>query len=57
MSSLTFINVEDVKEALGVSNTKAYQVIKELNNELAKKGYMVVPGRVSRKYFMEKIYQ
>ena len=28
----------------------------DLNKELADKGYMVIPGRVSRKYFEERFY-
>jgi len=27
-----------------------------LNKELAEKGYMVIPGRVSRKYFEKRFY-
>ena len=27
-----------------------------MNKELADKGYMVIPGRVNRKYFEERFY-
>lgn len=45
------IKAEEVAEALGISRTSAYAVIKELNRELTEKGYMTVTGRVSREYF------
>lgn len=52
----TFISVEEVKAVLGVSNSKAYHIIRDLNAELSEKGFMVVPGRVSRQYFNERFY-
>ena len=45
------IRAEEVAEALGISRTSAYAVIKELNRELVEKGYMTVTGRISREYF------
>lgn len=39
---------------LDVKETKAYKIIKELNQELEKKGYITVAGRVPRKYFFER---
>ena len=43
-------------EVLGVSESKSYGIVRDLNKELADKGYMVIPGRVSRKYFEERFY-
>ena len=51
-----FISTSEVKDSLGVSQSKAYQIIHELNAELKKKGFMVVSGRVSRRYFIERFY-
>lgn len=45
------IRAEEVAERLGISRTSAYSVIKELNRELAEKGYMTVTGKVSKDYF------
>ena len=42
--------------ALEVSESKAYGIIKQLNSELSAKGYIVIPGKVSRAYFEEKLY-
>lgn len=51
-----FITVKEIGEVLGVSESKSYGIVRDLNKELADKGYMVIPGRVSRKYFEERFY-
>lgn len=50
------VTVRDVMAVLAVSESKAYGIIKQLNRELAAKGYITVPGKVSRAYFEEKCY-
>ena len=52
----TFITVPEIKEVLSVSESKAYRIVRKLNEELKQKGYMVIPGRVSRHYFIERFY-
>lgn len=39
-----------------ISEGKAYAIIRQLNDELKAKNYLVFRGRVSRAYFMEKMY-
>ena len=39
-----------------ISESKAYAIIKQLNEELKEKGFIVFRGRVSKAYFMEKMY-
>lgn len=56
VEEIEFYRVEDVKKILGVSESKAYQIIKELNDELKTQGKIVIAGRVSAKYFKERIY-
>lgn len=51
-----FIGVKKMQEILGVSESKGYSVIKELNTELKSQGFLVVPGKVSRRFFFEKCY-
>ena len=46
----TFITVPEIQEVLSVSESKAYRIVRKLNEELKQKGYMVIPGRVSRHY-------
>lgn len=56
IQSESFITVEEIKNILQVSKTKAYRIAKELNDDLKSQGYMVIPGRVSRRYFFERFY-
>lgn len=51
-----FITAKEVAELLGISKSKAYAIIRELNEELSAKGFITVAGRVSRKFFEEKFY-
>lgn len=46
-----FYNAKDVAERMQISLSMAYKLIRRLNNELTKKGYIVVSGKVSRSYF------
>lgn len=46
----------EVQEMLGVSRAKAYKIIKDLNEELAVKGYIVTAGKIPKKYLAEKCY-
>ena len=56
MLSEKFLTVEDVAEILNVSVQTAYRVIHQLNDELKEKACVVVSGRVSQKYFRERLY-
>jgi predicted transcriptional regulator len=56
MISTTFMRVDDVATELGVSKSHAYKVVRKLNSELKSMGYLTVAGRISRKYFIEKVY-
>lgn len=51
-----YITAKEISDALGVSVGKAYAIIRELNEELKSKGYLVIAGKVSRTYFTEKWY-
>lgn len=50
------MDAQDVSEALSVARSTAYQIIRQLNEELEKKGYITVRGKVSRAYFKERTY-
>ena len=56
MADSIFIKAEEVEKFLGVSKTEAYRIIKRLNDELKDSGYMIITGRVSRRYLEEKVY-
>lgn len=50
-----FMRVDEVAAVLGVSESYAYKIMKQLNKELAEQGKIVVAGRVNRKYFYERL--
>lgn len=52
----SFYRVEDIKSILGVSESKAYKIIQQLNRELKAAGYIIIAGRIPIKYFKEKYY-
>ena len=50
-----FMTVEDVAKELMVSKSYAYKIMRELNAELKQKGYLTVPGRINKSYFLKKV--
>lgn len=56
MENKRFMNADDVAEFMGVSVPMAYKIIRKLNTELLEQGYLTVAGRVSRRYFEQKVY-
>ena len=55
MTEKSFMTVEEVAEELRISKSKAYQIVRELNAELQKQGYLTVAGRVSTAFFCKKV--
>lgn len=51
-----FMRVDEVAQSLDVSIPYAYKLIRQLNEELKKKGCITIAGRIDRKYFYEKFY-
>ena len=56
MSKELFVRAEEVAGALGISKPYVYKLVREMNEELKQKGFLTIPGRVSRRYFEEKFY-
>ncbi len=56
MEQSIFISAQEVADMLGISKSKAYRIVRELNEELEAKGFITVAGKVSRKFFEEKFY-
>lgn len=48
--------VEDIRVLLGVSESKAYQYIRIMNDELTEKGFLTVRGKVPRAYVEERFF-
>lgn len=47
---------EDIKDLLGISENHAYKLIRELNAELEKQGFLTIKGRVPKEYFHKRWY-
>ena len=56
MEKSMFVTPETIEKDFGISRTKAYEIIRDLNQELKEKGFLTVPGRVSKKFYHERIY-
>lgn len=56
MLEKNFLDVNDVANYMGISIPTAYKVIRQLNDQLKKLGYITIAGRVSKKYFEEKVF-
>jgi transposase len=50
-----FYKAADVASMLGVSETTAYRIIRGLNEELKQQGKITVAGKISKRYFEEKV--
>ena len=51
-----FIRAEEVAEVMEISVPYAYKIIKKLNAELEKEGYLIIAGKVPRGYFEKRWY-
>ena len=56
MTQELFVRAEEVANELGISKPSAYKLVREMNEELKQKGFITIPGRVSRRYFEVKFY-
>ncbi len=51
MNEKLYYNAAEIAEMVGVGRSKGYGIVKKLNQELEKSGYLVVKGKVPRDYF------
>lgn len=49
-----YITAPEMAEMLGVSLGHAYKIIRSLNQELKKDGYIVIAGKVPKGYFEKR---
>ena len=54
--SKLYITASELAELLGISVGHAYKIIKKLNAELEKEGYLIIAGKVPRGYFEKRWY-
>ena len=50
------VTAKNIQEMLGVSRSKAYQIIQDLNRELKAQGYITISGKCPVAYFQKKFY-
>ena len=55
MTNKNFMTAQDVADALGVSKSYAYKLVRQLNDEMEALGSITVRGRVDANYFRKKV--
>ena len=56
MANQIFMRVNEVAEELGVSVPYAYKLIRQMNEELEKAGFIVVAGKIPRAFWEKKFF-
>ena len=56
MQNTILIGADEIAKLLDVSKAFAYKVVRDLNNELKQRGYIVIAGKVSRRFLEERFY-
>ena len=56
MNEKIYYSAEDIAKMLGVSMGKAYKILREMNKNLASKGFLTIAGKIPVEYFKEKWY-
>ena len=56
MQEKYMMDVNDVVKELGVSKSKAYQILRQLNKSLEEEGYTAIAGKIPRPYWETKFY-
>ena len=51
-----FITANEVADIMGISRTKAYQIVRSLNRELKEMGYITIAGKCPMQFFKQKFY-
>lgn len=49
-----YMTVEEVAEALKISKSFAYKVIRNMNAELKERGFFTMAGKVNKQFFLDK---
>ncbi len=51
-----FYTAAEVAAMLGISVGQSYKILRQWNEELEKKHYLVIAGKIPVKFFLEKVY-
>ena len=55
MEQSMYLTVKEVASLLGISDSYAYKIMRQLNKELEQKGMIIISGKVNRRYFVERL--
>lgn len=53
---IQYFTAKDVMSCLGIGRSKAYEIIKDLNAELERDGYITIPGKIPTRKLLERLY-
>ena len=56
MNERVYYSAAEIAQMLGVNMGKAYKILREMNQELAARGYLTIAGKIPVEYFKEKWY-
>ena len=56
MNEKLYYNAADIAAMLGISMGKSYKILREMNRDLAGRGFLTIAGKISVEYFREKWY-
>ena len=54
--NVSYITANEIMEILGVGRSKAYEIMRVMNEELEQAGYNIIKGKVPVRYFQKKYY-
>ena len=57
MKRTQFITAEEVAATMGISRSKAYQIVRTLNRELKAMGFITIAGKCPVQYFEKRCYR
>lgn len=56
MPTIQYMTAADIMVCVGVGRSKAYEIIKSLNDELERDGFLTFPGKVPERKLRERLY-
>ena len=56
MNEKIYYNAADIAAMLGISMGKSYKILREMNRDLAGRGFLTIAGKIPVEYFREKWY-
>ena len=48
-----FLTSNEVADLLNISQQQAYKIIRDMNKQLVEDGFLILRGKINKKYFME----